>query len=362
MPDVAVEQEKVAHFEFHTVHPAVRFGTASDRYAGWIGQVYPPDFENEVKTRKRRLQGKTFEERTLPIASVRNYFGHFSILELDFTFYRPLKNPDGSPSNNHFVLSQYAREAPDAGLFFLKVPQKFSARTLRRSDKGKVRYVDNPDFLDAGAYLKQFHAPASEILGNRLVGVIFEQEYQRKSDGPSPEDNVAELDGFFEQIPNEIQAHLELRSPHLLTPEYFAWLESLGLGFVFSHWTWLPPIREQWKQCGERFSAADGNVITRLLTPLRMPYAEAYALAHPFDAPVPALCESTQARDMVLDVTALALRAWHNGSMVNIISNNRAWGNAPALAQAVAYRILEEIEKRPDLATNLPDSGVQERP
>ena len=30
----------IEDFKFRDLSPAVRFGTASDRYAGWIGQIY----------------------------------------------------------------------------------------------------------------------------------------------------------------------------------------------------------------------------------------------------------------------------------------------------------------------------------
>jgi hypothetical protein len=43
------------------------------------------------------------------------------------------------------------------------------------------------------------------------------------------------------------------------------------------------------------------------------------------------------------------------GATVNIVANNRAWGNAPLLAQAIAIRMLDE-ETRP---TRQPD---QDRP
>ena len=97
---------------------------------------------------------------------------------------------------------------------------------------------------------------------------------------------------------------------------------------------------------GERFSASDGRVVCRLLTPLEMPYAQAYGKAHPFDAVVPEIAESSQARRMILDTTALAFRAEATDAELNVITNNRAWGNAPALARAVANRILDEEERR----------------
>lgn len=343
---ITARRQQVEAFDFREVHPNVRFGTASDRYAGWIGQIYPEDYRAELSSRKRRLGSQTFEEQTLPISSVADYFEHFGALELDFTFYRPLRDADGEPTPNLFVLQQYAEHAPPEAVFFLKVPQTYFARTLRRETGGKPSYSSNPEFLNAEGYTRQFYEPALEVLEERLGGFIFEQEYQRVSESPAPEENIAELDAFFARVPADVQAHLELRSEHLLVPAYFAWLESRGLGHVFSHWTWLPPIRKQWQLGSGRFTAADGNVVSRLLTPLGMRYADAYALAYPFDKPVAELSESSQARDMVLDAVALVYQAEKQDALLNVFVNNRAWGNAPSLARTIAERILIEEEKR----------------
>lgn len=341
------ERRKQAEaYDFRKIHPAARFGTASDRYAGWIGQVYSERYVTRVSSRKRTLRGKAYEEQTVPVDSVREYFEHFSVLELDFTFYRPLLDADGEPSSTYFVVQKYADFAPEEARFILKAPQAYFARKLRRSSGAKTHYIDNPDFLNADDYGTRFLTPARDILGERLAGVLFQQEYQRVSDSPEPEENVRELDGFFSKLPDAVQAHLELRSEHLLTPGYFDWLEECGLGHVFSHWTWLPMIREQWRMCGEHFTAANGEAVTRLLTPRSMQYAEAYDLAHPFDKPVEALAKTKGARDMVLDVTALLYQAARQGATLNVIANNRAWGNSPALAQTIAHRVLDEEERR----------------
>ncbi len=344
---IAERRARVSEYDFREVHPFLHFGTASDRFAGWIGQIYPLHYEEEIESRSKRMDGQIYEERTIPVQSVRDYFEHFNVLEIDFTFYSPLLGQDGTPTSTLKTLQQYAEYAPEDALFLLKVPQMYFARKLRRSKKGQgVSYEDNPNFLHADAYIRQFLDPALDVLGERLQGVLFQQEYQRVQDAPSPEDNIAELDAFFAQIPGTVQSHIELRSPHLLVRPYFDWLESRGIGFIFSHWTWLPQIRRQWQLCEGRFTAADGTCVARLLTPLDMSHAEAYSLTHPFDKPVDAITGTKQAREMVLDVTALTYRAEDQGVLLNVIANNPAWGNAPALAQAIAHRVLDEEEKR----------------
>lgn len=333
---------RVERLDLRRLTPHVRFGTASDRYAGWIGSVYPESFADRVQSRSRKLGGDTYEERTVPIDSVRHYFEHFDVLELDFTFYRPLLDADGAATPNWFVLQRYADHAPSDASFLLKAPQAFFARILRRGHG----YEPNPGFLDAEGCRRRFLDPARDLLGDRLRGVVFEQEYQRKKESPSPEDNVAELDPFFAQLDGDVQAHVELRSPHLLEPPFFDWLEARGIGQVFSHWTWLPPLRAQWSAAGQRFTAANRDAVVRLLTPLRTSYADAYALAHPFDRAVPELSETPQAASMVADAAMLALEAEARKACVVIVANNRAWGNAPALAQAVARRVLDEEARR----------------
>jgi uncharacterized protein YecE (DUF72 family) len=332
-------------FDFRSLHAGLRFGTASDRYAGWIGQIYPEAYSSRLSSRPRKLDGKTFTERTLPIESVADYFDHFSVLELDYTFYRPLLDPDGAPSPNYFVLQQYADKAPDSARFLLKAPQQYAARTLRRGGASPT-YTPNPDYLDAAGFLARFLEPAAQVLGNRLLGVVFEQEYQRVAESPPPEDHIADLDSFFSKLPSAYPVHLELRSAHLLTEPYFAWLETRGLGFVFSHWTWLPPLREQWRLCGGRFTSRDNEAVVRLLTPIGMPYARAYAQAYPFDRPLPAIASSDAGRAMILDTAALAFQAFGSNRILNIIANNRAWGHAPALAQTIAHRIVDEEIRR----------------
>jgi len=110
---------------------------------------------------------------------------------------------------------------------------------------------------------------------------------------------------------------------------------------VFSHWQYLPSIKEQWERVGGRFTAADGNVVLRLLNPRGMSYGEAFAAAYPFEKPAPELAETSQARQMIDETTALAYRAIEADATLNVIANNRAWGNSPDLAAAVAARFLD---------------------
>ena len=109
-------------FQFRDVHPDVSIGTASDRYAGWIGQIYS-EGRYQISTRSKGVGGELFKEETLPVESVKEYFEHFSILELDFTFYRTLLDKDLRPTPNYRVLQTYKKYLDEDDRVILKAPR-----------------------------------------------------------------------------------------------------------------------------------------------------------------------------------------------------------------------------------------------
>jgi hypothetical protein len=55
-------------------------GMASDRYAGWIGQIYREGrYTKGIGQRTHKVGDKTFVEKVLPVESVQEYFEHFPI-------------------------------------------------------------------------------------------------------------------------------------------------------------------------------------------------------------------------------------------------------------------------------------------
>src|SRR4030065_2905903 len=98
------------NFNFRSLHPQVFIGTASDRYAAWIGQIYSQDrYAGRITKRTKIVGGNTFVEEVLPVDSVEEYFTHFQVLEIGFTFYQPLLGKDGKPTQNYEVLKAYSR-------------------------------------------------------------------------------------------------------------------------------------------------------------------------------------------------------------------------------------------------------------
>ena len=100
----------VDKFEFRDLHPNISLGTASDRYEGWIGQIYSEErYRDKISSRSTTVGGRSFREKVLPVESVSEYFKHFSFLEVDYTFYRLLLDDGLKPTSNYHVLRRYKK-------------------------------------------------------------------------------------------------------------------------------------------------------------------------------------------------------------------------------------------------------------
>ena len=166
-------EDNLESFNFRNLHPQILIGTASDRYAGWLGQIYSHDrYQGRITKRTKIIGGKSFTEEVLPVGSVVEYFEHFPVLEIDFIFYRPLLDPNGQPNQNYAVLKKYAKHLKEGDRIILKVPQMVMAQKIRKGDY----HVANPAYLNPKIFTEQFYEPAINLLGANLTGFIFEQE------------------------------------------------------------------------------------------------------------------------------------------------------------------------------------------
>jgi uncharacterized protein YecE (DUF72 family) len=326
------EKSDLRRFQFRGLHPNLSIGMASDRYAGWIGQVYSEGgYTKEIKPRTHKVGEKSFTEEVLPIESVEEYFEHFPILEIDYTFYRPLLDKSGKPTPNYFTLKQYRQYLKEEDQLILKVPQVIFARRIRRGGK----FIDNEAYLNPEIFTRQFYNPSIEILGPRLTGFILEQEYQPKKDRVEAEKMAESLDSFFKAVPKDKRYHVELRTEAYLSEPVFAVLEKHGVGQVYSHWTWLPPLSKQFSKTKGRFFNSGGDGLIRLMTPLRMSYEDSYARAYPFDKMVDGMMND----EMIDDAVEIILEGIRQRKRMRLIINNRAGGNAPTIAQQIADRL-----------------------
>ena len=321
-------------FHFRGLHPNVFIGTASDRYAGWIGQIYSKErYQKSISMRPKTIGGERLQEKVLPVGSIEEYFQHFSVLELDFTFYSLLVDRDLRPTQNYHVLRAYGKYLSKDDHVILKVPQAVFAQRLWRGGK----FSENPDYLNPEIFTLRFYEPAVDLLGNAIAGFIFEQEYQPKRDRATPEEYAEGLNKFLGKIPHDDRYHIETRTESYLRQPYFKVLERHGVGQVLSHWTWLPPLRKQFTLSNQRFLNAGNQSIVRLMTPLRMRYEEAYRKGYPFEK----LVDGMMGPRMIEETVELMGAAIDQEVHMNVIVNNRAGGNAPLIAQKVAERFLQ---------------------
>ena len=318
-------------FRFRHIHPNVFIGTASDRYAGWVGQIYSEErFGKAVSARPKKVGGKSFEERVLPVESVEEYFQHFSVLELDFTFYSLLFDKESRPTPSYHVLRTYGKYLDKDDRLILKVPQVIFAQRLWKGGK----FLQNPDYLNPEIFTRQFYGPAVDLLGSAISGFIFEQEYQPKKDRGSSDDYGGALKRFLKSIPQDDRYHVETRTESYLREPYFKVLEKYGVGQVLSHWTWLPPLRRQFALSGQRFLNRGNQSIVRLMTPIGVRYEDAYIRAHPFNQ----LIDGMMSPGMIYETVEIMGAAIDQEVHMNVIINNRAGGNAPLIAQKVVKR------------------------
>ena len=327
-------QRAVQEFNFRNLDPYLVLGTASDRYAGWIGMVYTAErYQGRTTSRSKRLGGKTYAEKVLPIDSVTEYFEHFQMLEIDFTYYRALLDHRQKPTPNYRLLETYRSYLGVDDAILLKVPQQICAGSILRSG----RSIPNPDYLNPEMFVHQFYNPAVRLLGKHLQGFIFEQEYHRKHDRTTTDENARQWEAFWDQIPRDHRYHLELRTGAYLTKTLFSVLETYGVGQVLSHWTWLPPLVKQYHRSGGRFLNSGKVCIVRLLTPLLMRYADTYRTAFPFNR----LVEDMLQPQMIEETVELIEAAAAQNVKAHVVVNNRAGGSAPIVAQRVAESWLE---------------------
>ncbi len=336
-------------FHFRNLHPQILIGTASDLYSGWIGQIYSKDrYAGRITKRSRIIAGKTFIEEVLPVDGVEEYFEHFPVLEIDFTFYRLLLDQNGQPTQNYHVLENYRRYLKEGDRIILKVPQVITAQKIHREEQ----YVENEAYLNPKIFTEQFYKPAVNLLGSNLTGFIFEQEYQRQKDRPPVNEMARDLEKFFQMIPKDNRYHLELRTDLYLRDQIFGVLKKFGVGQILSHWTWLPPLRKQLAKASGRYFNAGNESVIRLMTPLNMRYEDAYAKAHPFDR----LVEGMLQPEMVQETVEIVKTPIEKGELVNLIINNRAGGNAPLIAREIAEKFVGKKEPKVSRQLGLWDS------
>ncbi len=311
------------NYVFKSLHKQISIGTASDRYKGWAGKIYLKDYK--IETRTKKIGDQTYVEHQLPISSVVEYFEHFDLLELDFTFYSLLLDKNKKITKAYRALDSYSKYTTTDDKIIVKVPQAISARFILEGQ----RYKPNDTYLNKELFIQNFYDPCKDILQERLAGFIFEQEYHTKALRVPQQVLIQELDSFFSSVPKDHRYHLELRTEAYLKEELYELLRTHGIGLVLSHWTWLPRLWLQYERAKKICYNSNHTQIIRLMTPRNVKYEEAYRMAYPFDEIKEKMLDPFMIKDTLGIISDLVAKKVH----VFVVINNRAGGSAPEIAK-----------------------------
>jgi uncharacterized protein YecE (DUF72 family) len=289
------------------VPPLVRFGTSTWTYEGWKGQVYLKDYPKGTFTKHCLAEYWQFPYNGSPL---------FRTVGNDSTFYRP-------PASQQ--LRAYRDQMPEYTEMCFKVWEDITVPAFAQHPRyGPKAGKPNPRFLDAQLFKDLVLAPFREAqFQDRAGPFLFEFQRHDLSVG----EFTARLDTFFSQLPTEFKYAVENRNAGLLGPEYRKVLEAHGVAHVYNHWSYMLPLAEQHKRMQRTFTAP--FTVLRLLTPLKMSYAEAKKRAEPYTKIVAEL------QDMRRDAVALIHQSITQSKPAYVLVNNRSEGNAPKTVQGL---------------------------
>ncbi|MBL8073863.1 MAG: DUF72 domain-containing protein [Nitrospira sp.] len=283
------------------VSSLVRFGTSTWTYEGWKGQVYLKDYPRGTFTKHCLTEYWQFLYDGAPL---------FRTVGNDSTFYRP-------PTSAQLLA--YRDQMAEQTEMCFKVWEDITVPVFAPHPRYGVKAgKPNPRFLDAQLFSDLVLTPFREAQFKDCTGP-FLFEFQRHD--LSIAEFCSKLDGFFSQLPNEFKYAVEIRNAGLLGPEYWKVLEAHGVAHVYNHWSYMPPLAEQHRRLHETFTAP--FTVLRLLTPLKMSYAEAKKRAAPYTNIIAELPE------MRREAVALIEQAINRGKLAYVLVNNRSEGNAP---------------------------------
>ncbi|MDH4152552.1 MAG: DUF72 domain-containing protein [Nitrospira sp.] len=287
--------------------PLVRFGTSTWTYEGWKGQVYLKDYPKGTFTKHCLAEYWHFPHNGAPL---------FRTVGNDSTFYRP-------PTSRQ-LLAYRDQMPPDCTMCF-KVWEDITVPVFASHPRyGLKAGKPNPHFLDAQLFKDLVLSPFREVQFQDCTGpFLFEFQRHDLSIG----EFCSKLDGFFSTLPNEFKYAVEIRNAGLLGSEYRKVLEAHGVAHVYNHWSYMPPLADQHKRLHEAFTAP--FTVLRLLTPLKMSYADAKKRASPYTKIVAELPE------MRRDTVALIQQSIAQAKPAYVLVNNRSEGNAPKTVQGL---------------------------
>ncbi len=310
-PQEAIQQDlfadvKAAHHKPRDPEDPLRwiyFGTSTWAYPGWKGIVYSKKHKSTSEYLKEYME-----------------YPLFRTAGADFTFYRP---PDAK------LLKSWKSFLPGNFKFVFKVWDELTVDRFQRVDQQhsplRKENQSNPHFLNNEIFEGIFLDPFIEAGFKDHVGAfIFEF---RSSTARDPKKFLKSLETFLPTLPREWSYAVEVREPKLLETDYPSLLRSAEVSHVYNHWDRMPSLSEQM----EKMPITGNAVVSRILTPLKMPYAVAKKKFAPYDQ----LRPENVMPQMRTDAVSLALQAIKSRLPGYVLVNNRSEGCAPLTIKAL---------------------------
>lgn len=290
----------------------IRFGTSSWNYPDWKGSIYRKEYRSEKEFTRYSLREYAADSR-------------FTTVGIDRFFYAP---------PNISLLREYADMVPDDFVWVSKVWERITIpRYPSHPRYGKLKGLENPQFLDPQVFEQQVLAPYRDPQVKPHTGP-FVFQFGTVSKSLAVYDHFLErLERFLTALPAEFQYAVEIRNPEFLTDSYFALLNRSGVTHCFNHWHYMPPLKEQMQSAATAGGLEAPFYVARILTPLGVSYQQAVKKYQPYDSLKQPL------EEMRKDVVRFVRRAIERQVPAFVIVNNRAEGNAPMTIDALQREI-----------------------
>jgi uncharacterized protein YecE (DUF72 family) len=284
---------------------ALRLGTMSWTYPGWIGPLY----------------GLQVREKQLLPWGLTAYAKHplLRAVEFDRTFYEPLAAE---------TFAQFAAQVPDDFRFTAKAHEDCTAVRFpshaRYGDRAGQR---NPRLLDAAYACDRVIGPFVQGLGKKAGPLVFQfSPFEVRS----PQRFAEKLHAFLRRLPAGPTYAVELRNAELLTEAYGAALADAGAMHCHNAWGHMPSVLDQRSLLPE---ATRRVLVARWLSRPGDSHESARQKYLPFNRIVE---EDPDRRGAVAELAREALDA---GREAFVLISNKAEGCAPETSLRLAAAI-----------------------
>ncbi len=179
--------------------PNLRLGTSSWSSEDWVGSFYPPG--------------------TTPSEFLGIYSQHFDTVEVDSTYYR-------IPSES--MVRNWRARTPPGFIFAAKFPQVITHEKVMQDCRAEV-----------GNFLRTM-----SLLEDRLGPLLLQFPYFNKQAFAAPEDFLARLAAFLDELPAGFRYALEVRNKYWVNAPLLDLLRKKRVALALIDHPWMIPIAQ----------------------------------------------------------------------------------------------------------------------